>query len=221
MLTCHACLKRWVRALNSNDRAATFPRIYRNVAFAPRISLQRRSFRTGISTKASNRQSDVFPNIASREPQDYKGRRNDAWHNSPQATSRRLKVRKTLIRSTSRQATGTRNKAVTILSKSSKTGERRKLGRRDPSVPIKQWRHRKHELQYLHDPVDLARFVKQQLGKEKDTEMLQLVRMASHSMSCVVSWNHLIDYYLSKGKSSQAVKVYNDVRPIAHSSYGI
>jgi pentatricopeptide repeat protein len=63
----------------------------------------------------------------------------------------------------------------------------------------------------LADPLELARFVKQQLAKDKSTEMLQLVRMASQSMKCVVSWNHLIDHYLAKGRAAQAFKIYNDV----------
>jgi hypothetical protein len=87
----------------------------------------------------------------------------------------------------------------------------RKLGRRDPSMSSKDWNRRRREIQHLADPLALATFVKKELMKDKDTEMLQLVQMASHSMQSVVSWNHLIDYHLAKGRVSQAFKIYNDV----------
>ena len=87
----------------------------------------------------------------------------------------------------------------------------RKLGRRDPSMSSIDWNRRRKELQYLSDPLELATFVKKELLKDKATEMLQLVQMASHSMQAVVSWNHLIDYHLAKGRVSQAFKIYNDV----------
>jgi hypothetical protein len=87
----------------------------------------------------------------------------------------------------------------------------RKLGRRDPRMSSIDWNRRRKEMQYLSDPLELATFVKKELMKDKATEMLQLVQMASHSMQAVVSWNHLIDYHLAKGKVSQAFKIYNDV----------
>lgn len=87
----------------------------------------------------------------------------------------------------------------------------RKLGRRDPALPVKDWNRRRRELKHLTDPLELATFVQNELMKDKEEEMLQLVRMASHSMQCIVSWNHLIDYSLAKGKVSQAFKIYNEV----------
>ena len=85
------------------------------------------------------------------------------------------------------------------------------LGKRDPRVSQSDWMARKRELQYLKDPLEVAGFVRQQLNKDKVTEVLQLVRMASHSMQCIVSWNHIIDYYLAKERISDALKVYNEV----------
>lgn len=86
-----------------------------------------------------------------------------------------------------------------------------KLGKRDPRISESEWNRRKRELRHLQDPLELATFVRKELGKDKVAEMLQLVRMASHSMECVVSWNHIIDHYLSKEKVNDALKVYNDV----------
>lgn len=86
------------------------------------------------------------------------------------------------------------------------------LGRRDPSMSERDWNNRKRELRHLRDPLELATFVRKELGKDRSMEMLQLVRMASHSMQCVVSWNHIIDHYLAKERVNDALKVYNDVR---------
>lgn len=86
-----------------------------------------------------------------------------------------------------------------------------KLGRRDPRISDSDWNRRKRELRHLQDPLDLAAFVKQELAKGKVEEMLQLVRMASNSMQCIVSWNHIIDHYLAKERVNDALKVYNDV----------
>lgn len=87
-----------------------------------------------------------------------------------------------------------------------------KLGKRDPTISETDWNNRKRELRHLQDPLELANFVRKELGKGKATEMLQLVRMASHSMQCVVSWNHIIDHYLAQERVNDALKVYNDVR---------
>lgn len=73
------------------------------------------------------------------------------------------------------------------------------------------WNRRKRELRYLQDPMELAAFVRAELKKDKVNEVKQLVQMASHSMPCVVSWNHIIDYLLAKEKVNDALKVYNDV----------
>jgi hypothetical protein len=75
----------------------------------------------------------------------------------------------------------------------------------------RDWHNRLAELRHLRDPLELATFVKSELRKDKSTEMLQLVRMASHSMECVVSWNHVIDHLLVKERVAEALKVYNEV----------
>lgn len=87
-----------------------------------------------------------------------------------------------------------------------------KIGKRDSNMSERDWNNRKRELQYLKDPLELATFVKNELRKDRVTEMLQLTRMASHSMQCIVSWNHIIDYYLANEKVNNALKVYNEVR---------
>ena len=96
------------------------------------------------------------------------------------------------------------------------------LGNRDPRVTQAEWDRRKRELQFLRDPLEVATFVKQELAKGKAKEMLQLVRMASHSMQAVVSWNHIIDHFMKKSMVStnegmklhnvnEAIKTFNEV----------
>ncbi|KAI2478140.1 pentatricopeptide repeat protein [Pyrenophora tritici-repentis] len=87
-----------------------------------------------------------------------------------------------------------------------------KMGPRDPRMSNSDWDRRKRELRHLQDPLDLANFVKQELAKGKEDEMLQLVRMACHSMMCVVSWNHIINHKLADGRVNDALKVYNEMK---------
>ncbi len=39
---------------------------------------------------------------------------------------------------------------------------------------------------------------------------LEIVRLASKNVECTVSWNHLIDYDMSKARVTNAVKLYNE-----------
>ncbi|PVI06242.1 pentatricopeptide repeat protein-like protein [Periconia macrospinosa] len=86
------------------------------------------------------------------------------------------------------------------------------LGKRDPRIPAEEWNARKKELQWLKDPLEVAGFVKKELRKDKEKEMIQLVRMASHSMQCTVSWNHIIDHYMAQGKVSNAMKTFTEMK---------
>lgn len=64
---------------------------------------------------------------------------------------------------------------------------------------------------YANDPLKLAEFVRKSLrGDDWDTAV-SLVRAASKHIQCTVSWNHLIDWELSKGKMNAALKTYNEV----------
>ena len=68
------------------------------------------------------------------------------------------------------------------------------------------------ELDYLRDPVLLAQSVSNRLRDDAYIQALDLVRVASSRMSCVVSWNHLIDWNMAKGRVQQALKTYLEVR---------
>lgn len=64
---------------------------------------------------------------------------------------------------------------------------------------------------YANDPLKLAEYVRKALkGDDYDTA-LAVVRAASKGMSCTVSWNHLLDWQLSKGRMNAAMKTYNEV----------
>ena len=68
------------------------------------------------------------------------------------------------------------------------------------------------ELDYLRDPTLLAQNVSNRLRDDEYAQALDLVRVASSRMSCVVSWNHLIDWNMAKGRVQQALKTYLEVR---------
>lgn len=70
-------------------------------------------------------------------------------------------------------------------------------------------------LKYLRDPIKLAEFVRETL-RNNDYDLAQkVVNEASSSIACVVSWNHLIEWQLSKGRMNAAIKCYNDVGSIS------
>lgn len=67
-------------------------------------------------------------------------------------------------------------------------------------------------LKYLRDPIKLAEFVRETL-RSNDYDLAQkVVNEASSSIACVVSWNHLIEWQLSKGRMNAAMKCYNDMK---------
>lgn len=68
------------------------------------------------------------------------------------------------------------------------------------------------EMQYLGDPLKLATNTLQLLMQPgQDEKARELVRVASKSMECTVSWNHLIDFYMGQGRVAMAMTTYNDV----------
>ena len=68
------------------------------------------------------------------------------------------------------------------------------------------------ELVYLKDPVKLADHTVGLLRQSDSPKALEIVRLGSKRMQCTVSWNHVIDYEMSKGRVNRAMKLYNEVR---------
>ena len=72
------------------------------------------------------------------------------------------------------------------------------------------------ELAWLQDPAKLADQTKHRLrngNAEEKIKALEIVRLASGRMKCVVSWNHLINHRMSEGRAPEAIKLYNEVWP--------
>jgi pentatricopeptide repeat protein len=191
MLNCRACLWRCVQALDVPSTNAH--RLRRNVNPLLRQSQQRLA-----STRDVARTDDERPT----HPDEGEGssrNREDHYKKSAFAENQKRRERTALRQTPTRRTVD-------------ETPNLAKLGRRDPQISDSDWNRRKMELRHLQDPLELATFVRRELGKGKVEEMLQLTRMASHSMQCVVSWNHIIDHYLAKERVNDALKVYNDVR---------
>ena len=67
------------------------------------------------------------------------------------------------------------------------------------------------ELRYLGDPLKLADHTVGLLKQDELQKALDIVRLASRTTTCVVSWNHIINYDMTKGKVASALKTYNEV----------
>ena len=73
-------------------------------------------------------------------------------------------------------------------------------------------RHLKLELKYLQDKVKLAEHVHYTLRCDKPEKALDLCRLASRQQDAVVSWNHVVNWYMQKGKVDDALKIYNEMK---------
>jgi hypothetical protein len=74
----------------------------------------------------------------------------------------------------------------------------------------------KKQLKHLKDPLKLAEHVRATLREDDFETALAVVRAASKDTQCIVSWNHLIDWQLSRGKMNGAIKTYNEVFPYSY-----
>jgi hypothetical protein len=77
------------------------------------------------------------------------------------------------------------------------------------------------QLKYLKDPLKLAEHVRKILRDDDFESALALVRAASKDTQCIVSWNHLIDWQLSRQKMNGAIKTYNEVGICSYSSQNL
>lgn len=67
------------------------------------------------------------------------------------------------------------------------------------------------ELRYLKDPLKLADHTISLLRQDDHKKAVEIVRLGSRRMACTVSWNHLVDYEMSKGRVTGAMSLYNEV----------
>ncbi|KAI9844711.1 MAG: hypothetical protein M1838_002069 [Thelocarpon superellum] len=68
------------------------------------------------------------------------------------------------------------------------------------------------ELKYLRDPVKLADRVRFALRDGQVDQAMDLVREASKDIPCTVSWNHLMDYQMQRGRVAASLKTYNEMK---------
>ena len=66
------------------------------------------------------------------------------------------------------------------------------------------------ELRWLKDPLKLADYTVNLLRQDHLEKALDVVRLASKDVECTVSWNHLIDYEMSKARVADALKLFNE-----------
>lgn len=72
------------------------------------------------------------------------------------------------------------------------------------------------------DALKLAKSVLDKLKAEDTQSALEMVRLSEKfsdgdgqkGVDSIVSWNHIMDYYMSKGVTREAFKVFNEVRAI-------
>ncbi|PPJ57433.1 hypothetical protein CBER1_01432 [Cercospora berteroae] len=68
------------------------------------------------------------------------------------------------------------------------------------------------ELQYLKDPLKLADHVDYVLRCEQPDKALDLCRLASKSMNCIVSWNHVVAWHAHNGRPVKAMAIFNEMK---------
>lgn len=104
---------------------------------------------------------------------------------------------------------------IPFTTRPSRTSPNNQAGvRTQPEPSIYKQAELERELRWLRDPLKLADRTVALLKEDCYFKALALVRLASRDLLCTVSWNHLIDWNMSKGKVNPAVKLYNEVRPL-------
>lgn len=118
----------------------------------------------------------------------------DRYHDSPQAREARAKQRAALT--PKEDAPSFRKKLPWDLDEMEKKKTLARLS---------------SELKYLRDPKKLADHVAHVLRHDDQEKATALIRLSSRSIANVVSWNHLIDWQMKKGKTKAALDTYNEV----------
>ncbi|GIZ37570.1 hypothetical protein CKM354_000101300 [Cercospora kikuchii] len=68
------------------------------------------------------------------------------------------------------------------------------------------------ELEYLKDPLKLADHVDYVLRCEQPDKALDLCRLASKHMNCIVSWNHVVAWNAHNGRPAKAIAIFNEMK---------
>lgn len=67
------------------------------------------------------------------------------------------------------------------------------------------------ELRWLKDMRKFGDHTLNLLQKDDFRKAYELVKLASKKYDCTISWNHLINYEMGKGRVANAVNLFNDV----------
>lgn len=68
------------------------------------------------------------------------------------------------------------------------------------------------ELEWLPDRVKLAEHVHYVLRCNDPEKALNLCRLASKKEEVIVSWNHVVDWFMQKNRVAEALKTYNEMK---------
>ncbi|KAL8743274.1 MAG: hypothetical protein Q9190_004356 [Brigantiaea leucoxantha] len=101
---------------------------------------------------------------------------------------------------------------TSVISKKSTSTKGLDLGISTEASPLLKKSHLAKELQFLQDPLRLAENTVSLLQRNEYDKSLEIVRLASKDISCTVSWNHLINYDMSKGDIRKAHKLYLEMK---------
>lgn len=67
------------------------------------------------------------------------------------------------------------------------------------------------ELSWLRDMLKLSDHTLNLLEKDDFRKAYELLKLASKKYDCTISWNHLINYEMGKGRVANAINLFNDV----------
>jgi pentatricopeptide repeat protein len=85
-------------------------------------------------------------------------------------------------------------------------------GKKGGSIVISNEKSLQRELEWLKDPVKLAQHINYTLRNEEAEKALNLCRLASRKMECVVSWNHVVAWHMARGKVNAAIDIFNEMK---------
>ena len=85
-------------------------------------------------------------------------------------------------------------------------------GQQRKGIEVQNQKALQKELQWLKDPFKLTEHIRFTLRNNDPEKAMDLCRLASKSMDCVVGWNAIVDFYMQRKKVSEAIKVYNEMK---------
>jgi pentatricopeptide repeat protein len=112
---------------------------------------------------------------------------------------------------TKEEITRGRPKANALLKKSAPLNED-SANKRPNAITIENKSALIKELEWLPDRLKLAQHVHYVLRCNDPEKALNLCRLASKKEEVIVSWNHVVDWYMRQGKVDDALKVYNEMK---------